>query len=129
MDEDRLAAALAECFAAVVPFGFSVEASHGMLWYSTARRGSRSIGLAGTHVRGNFEVFGPNAEENIAGIAVQALSELQDYLSEATGDPWPGQRRQPAPSARIRDGRLYLGYEDSGEVVLALPPIDLADLP
>jgi len=98
VDVDRFALLLADRLAAMVPAGLHVEAVDGMLWYSGA-------GHSGTHVRDNFGVHGG---DNITSTAVQALDELQDYVSEATGDPWPGTRRQPRPHAEIRGAALHL---------------------
>jgi hypothetical protein len=66
-------------------------------------------------------------EENIVGIAVQALSELQDYISEATHTPWPGTTRQPSPQGRILNAHLNLWYADNGNVILSCDPIPLAE--
>jgi hypothetical protein len=59
------------------------------------------------------------------GVATQALDELQDYISEATHDPWPGTTAQPRPYARIRDSMLYLGYGDPDAPILTCAPIPL----
>jgi hypothetical protein len=125
VDIDRFAAILASRLSAIVPAGFQVEAGSGMLWYSAARLGS---GRAGTQVRGNFGVYGEADEDNLVGLAVLALDHLQDYVSEATGDPWPGTTRQPRPHAEIRQSRLHLWYGDPGDpggVALACEPIPL----
>ena len=61
-------------------------------------------------------------------VAARALDELQDYVSEATHDPWPGPRAQPRPYARIQDALLHLGYGDPDAPVLACAPIPLAAL-
>jgi hypothetical protein len=126
VDVDRFTAILASRLAAIVPAGFHVEAGDGMLWYSAARLGnSRS----GTHVRSNFGVYGEADEDNLVGLAVQAFDELQDYVSEGTGDPWPGTTRQPRPHAEIRQSRLHLWYgdpDDPGGVALSCEPIPLA---
>jgi len=61
-------------------------------------------------------------------VATQALDELQDYISEATHDPWPGLRSQPSPHARISGATLHLWYGDSSNVTLACAPIPLADV-
>jgi hypothetical protein len=123
VDVDRFAGILAQRLAAIVPEGFHVEAGDGMLWYS-ADDGRRS----GTYMRDNFGVYGETDEDNLAGLTVQALDELQDYVSEATHDPWPGTTTQPRPHGEIRDRALHAWYGDHGAVVLACAPIPLADL-
>jgi hypothetical protein len=131
-DLDRFAGILADRLSAIVPAGFHVEASDGMLWYSAdqgrfpGQSGDYRVGRAGTHVRDNFGVYGETDEDNIVGLAVQVLDELQDYVDEATHDPWPGTTRQPRPHGQIRDSSLHLWYGDPDNVVLACDPIQLA---
>jgi len=126
VDVDELTALLASRLAAIVPPGFHVEAADGMLWYSAdqgrfpGQQGDYRVGRAGTHVRANL---GPADADHLVALGCQALDELQDYVSEATHDPWPGTTAQPRPYARIRDATLYLGYGDPGNPVLACPPI------
>jgi hypothetical protein len=134
MDLDQLATILADRLSMIVPAGFHVAAADGMLWYSAeqgrfpAQSGDYRVGQAGTYVRTNFGVYGPAKDENIIGVAVQALSELQDYVSEATHTPWPGTTRQPNSHGRIRDSHLELWYGDPDNVVLSCDPIPLADV-
>jgi hypothetical protein len=134
VDPDRLAVMLASRMTAIVPAGFRVEAADGMLWYSAedgrfpGQLGDYRIGRAGTFVRDNFEAHGETAAERITGVAAQALSELQDYVDEATHDPWPGARRPPQARAEIRDGLLHLWYDQGGHVDLACEPLPLASI-
>ena len=61
----------------------------------------------------------------------QALDELQDYIDEATRDPWPGDRTPPRPHAQIRDGALHMWYggaDPIAQAVLACEPIPLSEL-
>ena len=137
VDIDRFALILAERLAAIVPAGFSVTARDGMLWYSAGpgmfpgQRGDYRVGSSGTYVRANFGVHGETAEEQLAGLAAQALDELQDYVDEATHEPWPGTRAQPQARAGIRGQALHLWYggpELETDTVLACEPIPLAEL-
>ena len=134
MDADRLAELLADRLTAIVPPGFHVEAADGMLWYSAdegrfpGQHGDYRVGRAGTHVRANLGVHGDTHADHLAGLAAQALDELQDYISEATHDPWPGTTAQPRPYAHVRDATLYLGYGDPSAPVLSCPTIPLAVL-
>lgn len=106
IDADRLTQVLAGRLAAIVPAGFHVEASDGMLWYSAdhgrfpGQRGDYRTGTAGTHVRLNLGAGGQTAGERLVRVAAQALSELQDYVDEATHDPWPGARTPPQAHAQ-----------------------------
>lgn len=108
-----------------------------MLWYSAdegrfpGQLGNYQVGRAGTRVQGNFTAHGQTDEERVAGVAAQALDHLQDYIDEATHEPWPGVSRPPHAYARLRDQALHFWYGgpdvDSG-VVLACEPIPLDDL-
>jgi len=137
VDVDKLTQVLARRLAAIVPTGFHVAASNGMLWYSAARgrfpgqAGDYQTGMSGTDVRVNFEVHGQSAGERVAGVAAQALDELQDYVDEATHEPWPGERTPPRAYAEVRDAVLHLWYGEpgaSGRVVLGCDPVRLADI-
>lgn len=92
---------------AIVPEGFHVEASDGTLWCSAdhgrfpGQLGDYQAGTSGTYVSVNFEVHGQTAEERVAGIAAQALDELQDYVDEATHEPWPGERTPSQAYAEV----------------------------
>jgi hypothetical protein len=124
VDVDRFAGILASRLSAIVPAGIGVRASDGMVWYSA----TSGAGQAGSHVRDNLGVYGETDEDNIVGLAVQVLDELEDYVGEATRDPWPGQTSQPSPHAEIRHGSLHLWYGDPDDVVLAAEPIPLAGI-
>lgn len=111
---DRLTQVLAGRLAAIVPEGFQVEASDGILWYSADH--------------GRFP--GQRGERPVRA-AAQALSELQDYVDEATHEPWPGKRTPPQAYAEIRDAVLRLWFGEAGAasgVVLGCDPIPLADI-
>jgi hypothetical protein len=151
VNADDFTAFLADRLAAIVPAGFHVEARDGMVWYSAdpgrfpGQQGDYRTGQAATHVRDNLNAYAdpsahadpsayayayadPSADpdaDGVTGVATRALDELQDYISEATHDPWPGTRAQPRPHARIRDSMLYLGYGDPEAPVLACAPIPL----
>jgi hypothetical protein len=134
VDADRLAELLADRLTAIVPPGFHVEARDGMLWYSAdqgrfpGQQGDYHVGQAGTYVRDNLGAYGETDADFVTGVAAQALDELQDYISEATHDPWPGIRAQPRPHAHIRDATLHLGYGDPDAPVLACAPVPIAAL-
>ena len=136
VDPEQLAAVLADRFAAIVPAGIHVRAADGMLWYSAdpgrhpGQLGDCQPGPANTHLRQSFEVRGPAEEDRVTGAAAQALDELQDYVSEATHDPWPGQRMQPPARAQVRGQVLHLWYGEAagGRVVLSCEPVPLASL-
>jgi hypothetical protein len=135
LDPDKLTAALADRLAAIVPAGFHVRAGDGLLWYTAdsgrfpGQLGDYQAGEAGTYVRASFDARGPADEDRVAGAAAQALDELQDYVDEASHEPWPGHRTPPQAQALVRDQTLHLWYSDpDGQVVLACVPIPLASL-
>jgi hypothetical protein len=137
IDADRLTKTLAARLNAIVPDGFHVNAAEGMLWYSAdpgrfpGQLSDFHVGRSGTYVRDNLRAHREAVEEQAAGIAGQALDELQDYIDEASHDPWPGVRTPPQAFAEVRSGVLHLWYGErdiTGPVVLACEPIPLRDI-
>jgi hypothetical protein len=134
MNLDYLATLLADRLSAIVPAGFHVAAQDGMLQYSAesgkfpGQLSDHHVGRSGTYIRDNFGVYGESDRENIVGVAVQALDELQDYISEATHMPWPGEGSQPSPHGRILDSHLDLWYGDNERAILVCEPIPLPDI-
>jgi hypothetical protein len=137
IDADRLTETLAVRLRAIVPDGFHVSAAEGMLRYSAdpgrfpGQLSDFRVGTSGTYVRDNLRAHGETAEDQVTGVAAQALDELQDYISEAIHDPWPGTRTQPRPFAEVRSGILHLWYsqpDNTGSVVLACEPIPLLEI-
>ena len=131
VNADDFTAFLADRLAAIVPAGFHVEACDGLLWYTAdegrfpGQQGDYRTGQVATYVRENLGAYGETDADDVAGVAAQALDELQDYVSEATHYPWPGTTAQPRPYARIGDSMLYLGYGDPDAPILACAPIAL----
>jgi len=105
VDAGRLADALAAALTGIVPDGFHVHAADGMLWYSAeqgrfpGQLSNYHVGRSGTYILDNPEAHGDTLEDRVAGMAAQALDELQDYIDEATHDPWPGTTTPPRPFA------------------------------
>ncbi len=141
IDTDEFTRMLAARMAAIVPAGFHVEAADGMLWYSAddgrfpGQSGDYRAGRSGTYVRDNLDVTGLEdggqaCDDALARVAAAALGDLQDYVDEATHEPWPGRLgRPPQPCAQVRGQRLHLWYGQpdlGGAVVLACEPIPLA---
>jgi len=131
VDPDDLARLLADRLQQIVPPGFHVDAADGMLWYSSdkgrfpGQTNSYQVGRSGTYVRDNFPLHGDSHEDHVVGVSRQALDELQDYVDEASHDPWPGRIRPPEARAEVRDSRLHLWFADSGAVVVECEPIPL----
>jgi hypothetical protein len=125
MNVDDFTMLLADRLAAIVPAGFHVQAGNGQLWYSAdegrfpGQSGDYYIGQAGTDMRTNFGAYGEADAGNIIGLAILALDGLQDFIDEATHDPWPGTRTPPRPHAQIRGPMLHMWYGERDNVVLA----------
>ena len=136
VDTDRLTALLADRLAAIAPDGIRVKADHGMLRFSAedgrfpGQSGNYHVGPSGSHVRNNFEVLAGTVADRLVGVCVRVLDELQDYVSEATHDPWPGRTAQPTPQAQIHQAelRLWYGGRHGRQAVLACEPIALIAL-
>lgn len=135
MNMGHLAEILADCLQEIVPSGIIVRADDGMLRYETDSSGpfAARTGGSGTYIQNNTglpvpDFNGTSDEEKIIGIAMLALDQLQDYVSETTADPWPGTARMPSPHGRIQDSVLYLWYGDQMNPVLACPPISVTEL-
>jgi hypothetical protein len=137
VDGDRLTEALADRLAAIVPDGFHVRAADGMLRYSSdagrfpGQISNYQVGTSGTYVRLNLEAYFETTDDPAANVARRALDELQDYVDEASHEPWPGTTAPPRPFAEIRGPflRLWYGGPDiTGPVILACEPIPLAEI-
>jgi len=137
LDPDRFAAALADRLAAVVPDGFHVTVEDDMLWFRSdpgrfpGQRGDYRVGASGIWPREDLLTcagYDDGAEDCPAGAARHALDVLQDYVAEATHDPWPGVRVMPEPQAKVRGSALHLWYGPADAPVLACEPINLADI-
>lgn len=132
MDGDELGRTLEDRLTRVIPSGFHVAYSDdGLLMYSAdpgrfpGQSGSHRAGSSGTYVRQNFASAAGTDRERIVGICRQALDELQDYIDEATHDPWPGDRTPPRPYAEVRGAAVVLGYGTPDAPVLECEPIPL----
>jgi hypothetical protein len=139
VDPEKLTAALADRLAAIVPDGFEVRASDGVLWYTYAagrfpgQLNRYHGGESGTYVRDNFRACQEHSSDadSAAQVGRQALDELQDVIDEATHEPWPGTVSPPKPYGQIRGEMLHLWYggrDLTDEPVLACEPIALASL-
>jgi hypothetical protein len=138
LDPDRLAAMLAARLAAIVPDGFHVTLEDDMLWFRSdegrfpGQLGNYRTGSTGIWPHEDFTLCLERNEGTAADCAADAarhaLDVLQDYVAEATHDPWPGQRTMPDPQAEVRGSVLHLWYGPADAPVLACEPIPLADL-
>jgi hypothetical protein len=132
MDADELGRALEVRLNGIVPPGFHVAyADDGLLWYSSdsgrfpGQTGDHRVGQTGVHLRENFPLWGQTASERIVNACIQALYDLQDYISEATHDPWPGDTSPPPPFAAVQGAKVVLGYGTPIATMLECEPIPL----
>jgi len=127
MDPQNFARLLAVRLSTIVPEGFHVEATETMIWFTAdegrfpGQQGNYHVGSAGIDV-------GQYSQNEVVGMAINALDYLQDFVDEASHDPWPGKRRPPKPRAEIRGAMLHFWYGEGDDVVLECDPIPVADL-
>lgn len=129
MDGDELGRILEDRLRKIVPPGFYVLYSDdGRLVYSSdpgrfpGQTGSYRAGQTVVYLRDNFTLWGQTDEERLVNACIEALHALQDYVDQATHDPWPGDRTPPRPYAEFRDARVTLGYGTPGTPVLECDP-------
>ena len=80
------------------------------------------------------DLFARNSREEAAVRAAhQILDAVQDFLSDALGEPWPPVQGDgpvstlAVPTAEEHDGVMQLWYGDAGEPALALSPMRLSE--
>src|SRR5687768_17594455 len=121
-----LCGALANRLNDVVPSGFCVTAYDGVLWVGSKMHPFSS----GSCVQSLVEQDAGAREDHITLAAWNALSSVQDFISEELHWPWPrteGKSRgyMAMPWATLKDGKLLLGYGESNELTLVIEPIPL----
>lgn len=66
--------------------------------------------------------------EMLVGAVLVVLEQVQEFVAEATTEPWPGERSMPPPHASISHGHIHCRYGSAARPVLTLRPIPLATL-
>ena len=129
MDSEKLARALADRFQRIMPQGYYVHETGGILWYE-ADAPVHGDGSLGSYITEDLNSGGDTVEEQVTWCAEHALSELQDYLDETSTEPWPGERTLPVPKAHaaVIEGKLHMWFGDADAPVLKFAPIGLASL-
>jgi hypothetical protein len=135
----RLGTLLAQRLDAVVPRPFRVQADAGWvaLYEGAAFDSSSDVsGVLDQEIdqdaaageRGSFAW-------NVAGVAWNVLSHVQDGISEGTKDPWPplsGGRDLALPATRTDGVRVFMWYgpdsEREDDAVMSFAPIALDEL-
>ena len=129
-----LADALADRFRRIVPAPYCVSSANGVL-----RVESPTVSwTAESHVAellGDENALDDDANGRIVTASWNALSLVQDYISETLREPWPSASHQTVrrrsfflPNVQIESDALRLWIGDATNVVLELEPIDLAEL-
>ena len=118
-----LAVALARRLDDVAPAGVTVRAQASDL---AVLHAGRVVGISGAPaILETVEALREPAE-NLETAVRAALSAVQDYIAEATTEPWPGTGgRQPNPDARVEASTVSMWFGPEDAPVLRLPPIDL----
>jgi hypothetical protein len=134
LDAVNLAELLCGRIQAVLPTGLHVKAANGdLMAFSDGFRGPSGLGSAGSYLRQFFDDLAyqyPDEAHLLAATCRHALSDIQDYVAEMTGDPWPvvGPGTMPTPGARVTDQLIHLWYGDEEQPVLCLVPIPLQSI-
>jgi hypothetical protein len=119
----RFAGALVTCLSPHIPAAFSLEARDGVL--QVMHEGNR---VGGTDVAWLLESFTPTPA-HVASVALSAISDVQDAIAMELKTPWPAEgHRQPMPSTRVVERRLYLWYGDDRSPVVVCEPIVLDEI-
>ncbi len=118
-----LAEALARRLDDVAPAGVTVRAQASDL---AVLHAGRVVGISGAPaILETVEALQEPAE-NLETAVRAALSSVQDYIADATTEPWPGTGgRQPNPDARVEANTVSMWFGPENAPVLRLPPIDL----
>ena len=111
---------------AVVPAGIGVTAVDDMIWFDAVGLGQ--MGRAGSYGCQWLHLGKGPTDYLIAESCRLALDDLEDFVDEATTEPWPrlpGKRKLPRPWATVEGGAVFLWYGDRTHRELELEPIQL----
>jgi hypothetical protein len=110
---------------AVVPTGIGVRVDGDMVWFDAAGRGLS--GTAGTYACQWLDKGTGTHDDLIVEACWRALDDLEDFVDEATTEPWPAEQgTPPRPAARIEGRVVHLWFGEAERPVLELEPIPLA---
>jgi hypothetical protein len=118
-----LAVALADRLNDIVPPGFVVRAQDSDL---VVIHDGQVVGVSGgpTIMDNANAIMYPR--ENLETAVRATLSGVQDYIAEATTEPWPGSGgTQPNSDARVDDDRVQMWFGSEEAPLIRLRPIDL----
>jgi hypothetical protein len=121
MDAGRLAAELSARMEDDLPPGFTVTVDGGMLWFAFEEE-RRSGSYACQWV--------DSGQDSLEGLTVRAcelaLSDLQDFVTEQTTEPWPATHgRPPRPGVRLVERTIEMWFGSNDHPVARLRPLPL----
>lgn len=105
-----------------MPDGFAVIAEDESV---ILRHGSEVIGSTGMAELVESSENLDHLPGNLETAARAILANVQDWVASRSAQPWPGERSQPNPDARMTGQQLRLWYGDQNDPVLELPPVEL----
>ena len=108
----------------MLPVGFAITADEGVLEIRSA-----SVEWVARSFVALLASEGESVEEGLTLGAYNALSAVQDYVSEVTHDPWPKAPRPKEfaqPNVILDDFTLRLSFVAGASRVLELPPIRMS---
>ena len=126
VDPGRFATDLATVLQQVVPDTVAVQPAGDDLAFAGRGDGSDRLGRAGSHVGQFFGLLADRYADDASRVlaaCLHAMSDLQDFVAEATTDPWPnrGPGVMPEPHGRIGADGVDQWFGDEGRPVLTLP--------
>jgi hypothetical protein len=118
----------------VVPVGVLIEVDERMLWYHYDLEHAYGGGYAGSYFRQFLEARSEQdlaPDDGAASACQTAFDQLQDFLVEKTGTPWPGVRRMPKAHASADAGRVRVWFSDDqgDEVIIDFGWIEILRVP
>lgn len=121
----QFASELATRLAEVIPAGFTVAADDVSVRLAHNGQVIGSTDMAElVEDSENFDDLPANLESAARAI----LSNVQDWIADTTAEPWPGERGLPDADAAVTDSILAMWWGARDNAVLALRPLDVADL-
>jgi hypothetical protein len=118
-----LAVALADRLNDIVPRGFVVRAQDSDL---VVIHDGQVVGVSGAPTIMDTADAIMYPRENLETAVRATLSGVQDYIAEATAEPWPGSGgTQPNSDARVDDDRVQMWFGSEEAPLIRLRPIDL----
>ena len=132
MDTQAVADTLVAVLEPVLPSGVAIHRGSNVVVIRDAAHGP-GAGLGEEHILVDAvyhfglapELEFTTAHERLAAACRVVLDRTQEFVAEATGQPWPGTTSFPEPHAVVAGGEVRCWYGDEARPTLALAPIPL----